>query len=105
MLMMIIYVQKLQRQESVKQTSNSFCSVQVSEIIRAFMNINNADSLLEWLLLGIGEKKVKRIYQALHTPFKKQKKSLPPSSGYNDSVSSSSGSGDRGDSSSSDKPL
>ena len=48
---------------------------------------------------------MKRIYQALHTPFKKQKKSLPPSSGYNDSVSSSSGSGDRGDSSSSDKPL
>ena len=41
---------------------------------------------------GIGEKKVKRIYQALHTPFKKQKKSLPTV--YNEnSLSSSSSNG------------
>ena len=31
-------------------------------------------------MTGIGEKKVKRIYQTLHTPFKKRKKNLPSSS-------------------------
>jgi hypothetical protein len=33
----------------------------------------HATSVLTLLLAGIGEKKVKRLYQALHTPFKKKK--------------------------------
>jgi len=67
----------------------------VLTLLQGFQNIRGVCAADEQQLLlcpGIGEKKVKRIYQALHTPFKKQKKSMPSGSGYNDTYTASSSS-------------
>lgn len=61
----------------------------VLTMLQGFQNLSGICAADEQQLLlcpGLGEKKVRRIYQALHTPFKKQKKCVPSSSDYGKSI-------------------